>query len=175
MDPTPLSASLLAPVADLLAPVLALDTASALTFVNALLVFLLLEWAALWLWCARRGRSARAEGLHWFLLAGAGLSGALRCALADAGLLPILACLALSGLSHAIDLVRRLKVAAPGAAASARQATPGSELHFQPQAPHRQAVVGVERGLAHRADAVVGHGAVGAVEVACHQVAGADA
>jgi hypothetical protein len=80
----------------------------ALLFADALLVLLLLEGAAL-LWLLRRGRHALGPGdVVWSLLAGVGLTAALRMAVMQAPLGAIVLCLAGAGLAHGMDLWRRL-------------------------------------------------------------------
>jgi len=80
----------------------------ALLFADALLLLLLLEGAAL-VWWLRRGRHAVGPGdIVWALLAGLGLTAALRLAVVQAPLGAIVMCLAGAGAAHAVDLWRRL-------------------------------------------------------------------
>ena len=80
----------------------------ALLFADALLLLLLIEGAAL-VWLLRRGRRALGPGdVVWSLLAGVGLTAALRMAVVQAPLGAIVMCLAGAGLAHGVDLWRRL-------------------------------------------------------------------
>jgi hypothetical protein len=76
--------------------------------VDGLIVFVLLEALLLWAWHRRTGGGLAPREVLPNLLAGAALMLALRCALTPGLLLPALACLAVAGVCHALDLQQRL-------------------------------------------------------------------
>lgn len=87
-----------------------LDPQLALWVVDGLLALLLLEAALLGWWLPRRtrGRLNTADVL-WSLGGGLGLAAALRCAVAGWGLPVIALCMAVAGISHLVDMRRRLR------------------------------------------------------------------
>lgn len=76
---------------------------------DLVLALLAIEAVALWFWRRRSGRGPALGDVAPFLVAGAGLVLALRAALTAAPWPYVAAPLALSGLAHAVDLVRRFR------------------------------------------------------------------
>lgn len=83
------------------------DPVWALRLVDALLVFMLMEALALMAWRRWSRRPPAMADYSWSLLAGAGLMAALHCALAEAPLGALAACLCAAGLAHAMDWSHR--------------------------------------------------------------------
>jgi hypothetical protein len=84
------------------------STGWALLFADALLLLLLLEGAVLVWLLRRRHHAVGPADIVWALLAGVGLTAALRLAVVQAPLGAIVICLAGAGVAHAVDLWRRL-------------------------------------------------------------------
>jgi hypothetical protein len=80
---------------------------SLLAFVDAVIVFMVAETAALVLWHRLKGRGLPLDQLLPMMAAGGFILLALRFALAGASAWVVVACLAGSGVAHALDVRRR--------------------------------------------------------------------
>ena len=75
--------------------------------VDLILLIVALEAVVLTIWWTKTGQGIAPRDLLPNLIAGALLLLALRLTLADAGWMPICACLAASGIANVVDITRR--------------------------------------------------------------------
>jgi hypothetical protein len=75
--------------------------------VDAVIILTLIEFLALWAWHRQTGRGVSPKDIGLNLFSGVALMLSLKFALAQASFALIAAALALAGMLHALDIVRR--------------------------------------------------------------------
>lgn len=75
--------------------------------VDAVIILTLIEFLALWAWHRQTGRGVSPKDIGLNLFSGIALMMSLKFALAQAPFVLVAAALALAGLLHALDILRR--------------------------------------------------------------------